>query len=107
MYMPYTAFIFLLGMKYFPKNPQGKFMNAIKKIGNSTYHILLFQSLYFSIIYHLFPYAAYTGGLVYNGLFILYLFLNYSITIPGGFAWYEVERRVRAKYGLKKVNMIK
>jgi len=104
MYMAYPAFIFLLAMKYIPNKAEGKITNVIRNLGNSTYHLFLTQILYFSIIYHLFPDAVYTGGLVYSGLFIFFLIFNYTIIISIGYTWYEVERRIREKYAAKKVS---
>ena len=102
MYTPYPAFVFLIGMKFIPNNHQGKINAAIRKISNSTYHILLAQSLYFSIIYHLFPQFVHTGLLVYNGLFIIFLFVNFTISTLIGVGWYELEKLVREKRSLKK-----
>jgi len=107
MYMAYPAFIFLVVMKYIPSKAQGKISNVIKKLSDSTYHLFLTQILYFSIIYHIFPDAVYTAGLVYSGLFIFFMIFNYAIIISVGYTWYEVERRIREKYALKKVSVTK
>lgn len=54
MFFPYSGFLFLLGMRYFPKNPHKIVKKVIRTISKSTYHILLSQILYFSIVYQFF-----------------------------------------------------
>lgn len=89
--VPYAAFIVLIALKYLPETPQSKLSKFIEQLGNSTYHILLFQILYFSIIYHLFPNIAFNGFGTNIGLYILYFLVNIFITISGGMFWYSLE----------------
>lgn len=53
-FFPYSAIIIMLALKFIPNNPTSKFSNFIRKISKSTYHILLSQILYYSIVYQFF-----------------------------------------------------
>ena len=89
---PYSAFLFLIVMKIFPKNPESKFSKIIKKISKSTYHILLFQILYFSIAYH-FWFSIADGFDSHPIDYLWYYPLNLLITITGGIIWQTLESK--------------
>jgi hypothetical protein len=97
---PYSALIFLLGMAFLPINPKGKFSNFVRRVSKSTYHILMAQILYFSIVYHfflqLYDWEAYPGPFVFDGAPMNYLWyfpVNLIITFAIGVLWYELEHR--------------
>ena len=101
---PYSAFLFLLILILFPKNPEDKFSKIIKKISRSTYHILLVQILYFSIIYH-------SGALSRDELnwdlnptnLLWYYPLNLLITFTGGIIWQTLESKFYKKTNENKI----
>ncbi len=49
--VPYSAFLFLLAMKFLPQNPDGRLSRGISLISKSTYHILLTQILGYGMVY--------------------------------------------------------
>jgi len=49
--VPYSAFLFLLAIKFLPQNPDGPLSRGISLISKSTYHILLTQILGYGMIY--------------------------------------------------------
>ncbi|MHA2118308.1 MAG: acyltransferase family protein, partial [Candidatus Thorarchaeota archaeon] len=57
----YSAFLFLLAMRYLPSAPQTRLQNLIQRAGRASYHILLVQILYYSIWYHTNPNWAIVG----------------------------------------------
>ncbi len=87
---PYTAFLFLIILNIFPRNPDNKLSKIIKKISRSTYHILLFQILYFSIAYH-FWFTIADGFDSHPIDYLWYYPLNLLITITGGIIWQTLE----------------
>lgn len=109
---PYSAFLFLLVLKIFPKKPKKDniFIRGIRTLSNSTYHILLTQILYFAITVAIWGdhYGASIYGidLSYNPLVVfLYLLINWSICIPLGVLWSYGESKVR-NYRLKRRDSI-
>lgn len=92
--VPFSAFIFMLTMKYIPKNPQNKLAKLISRIGKSTYHIFLFQILYFSIIYHVIPDIAFNGFGSFLGIYPIYYAFNLFINMLGGLLWYELDVKI-------------
>ena len=105
---PYSAFLVLLGIKLIPKRWDNWFAKAISTIGKSTYHILLTQILYFSIVYSLYGdhYGASILGInmSYDLTIYLYLIINWVICIPFGVFWYYVDFKLRNYYMLHKKN---
>ena len=95
--VPYAAFIFLIALKYLPKTPPNRFSKFIEQIGKSTYHILLFQILYFSLIYHLMPNIAFNGFGNDFIAYIIYYSINLLISLFGGISWYNIETRILKK----------
>ena len=103
---PYSAFLVLLGIKLLPKRWDNWFARAISIIGKSTYHILLTQILYFSVVYSVYGdhYGASILGInwSYNLTTYLYLIINWAICIPCGVFWYYVDFKLRDYYLLHK-----
>ena len=98
MVFPYSAFLFLVALKVFPKDSNSKMAKIIKTISRSTYHILLVQILYFAIVFALYGdhYGASIFGINQSNEIITYLYLivNWSICIPIGIFWWHMEQRV-------------
>lgn len=97
-YFMYSAGLFLIAMRLIPKNPKGKVADFFRLISKSTYHILLAQIFYFSIIYQFFL-QMYDGISstpdVFDGNPINYLWyypLNVLITFTLGIGWYLAEK---------------
>ncbi len=89
---PYTAFLFLIVLKIFPKNPDNKISKIIKIISKSTYHILLIQILYFSFAYH-FWFTIADGFDLHPIDYLWYYPLSLLITITGGIIWQTLETK--------------
>lgn len=105
---PYSAFLVLLGIKLIPKRWNNWFTKAISTIGKSTYHILLTQILYFSVVYSVYGdhYGASILGInmSYDLTIYLYLIINWVICIPCGVFWYYIDFKLRDYYLLHKKN---
>jgi len=99
---PYSAFLFLIILKIFPKNSEKGFSKIIKKISRSTYHILLFQILYFSIAYH-FWFSIADGFDSHPTDYLWYYPLNLLITITGGIIWQTLESKFYKKIKENKI----
>ncbi len=108
---PYSAFLVLLGIKLISKRWDNWFAKAISTIGKSTYHILLTQILYFSIVYSLYGdhYGASILGInmSYDLTIYLYLIINWAYCIPCGVIWYYVDVKLRNYYKLHKKNRLR
>jgi hypothetical protein len=102
---PYSAFLFLIILKIFPKNSEIKFSRIIKKISRSTYHILLVQILYFSIAYH-FWFSIADGFDSHPVDYLWYYPLNLLITITGGIIWQTLESKFYKKINENKIYRI-
>jgi len=105
---PYSAFLVLLGIKLIPKRWDNWFAKAISTIGKSTYHILLTQILYFSVVYSVYGdhYGASILGINTSNYLTIYLYLiiNWVICIPCGVFWYYIDFKLRNYYKLHKKN---
>lgn len=105
---PYSAFLVLLGIKLLPRKWDHWFGRAISTIGKSTYHILLTQILYFSVVYSVYGdhYGASIFGIntSYDLTIYLYLIINWLICIPCGVFWYYVDLKIRDYYLRRKKN---
>ncbi|WP_457918958.1 acyltransferase family protein [Candidatus Lokiarchaeum ossiferum] len=107
-FFPYSAVIFMTLMKIVPPNPKGSFSHFIRKVSRATYHILLTQIFYFSIIFQFF--LIITDGNnstldVFDANPLNYLWfypLNLIITFGIGLLWKELEDRFYAKRDEKK-----
>ncbi len=92
--IPYSAFLFLLAMRYLPSTPlpQSRLQNIIQRVGRASYHILLIQILYYSIWYYNNPNWANVGfgsDLLYH---VWFYAVSLVLTFIAGITWYEAER---------------
>ncbi|MFW9940056.1 MAG: acyltransferase family protein [Candidatus Thorarchaeota archaeon] len=89
--VPYSAFLFLLAMKFLPQNSDNKFSQVISLIGKSTYHILLTQILGYGIIYALrgTHYLIDVGFTFLDALNLIYAWL---IFISFGILWFKIDQ---------------
>ena len=100
----YAAFLFLIAMAGIDQAPTGRISGFVQRIGKSTYHILLFQIFWMSIVYwfvwpeavieqYLPPFDLILGWptLLY---YIPFYLMNLTVAFTGGMIWYEVERRL-------------
>jgi hypothetical protein len=107
---PYSAFLVLLAIKLLPKRWDNWFTKIFSTIGKSTYHILLTQIIYFSVVYSL--YGDHYGASIF-GVNTIYdfplnnadfltilgsLLINWGICIPFGVFWYYVDFELRNYY---------
>ncbi|UYP48155.1 hypothetical protein NEF87_004440 [Candidatus Lokiarchaeum ossiferum] len=98
-FFPYSGFLFLIGMNFFPMNPKGKLSDIIRRISKSTYHILLTQIFYFSIVYQFFltmfdpidPTPDMFDGSPLN--YLWFYPLNLLITFSIGMVWNKLENQ--------------
>ena len=100
----YAAFLFLVAMMLIPMKATGSFQMFIQRVGRASYHILLFQIFYMSILYHSIsiddalqqhiPNFALEMGWPSDILYIPFYLINLTICFTGGLLWYGVEKRV-------------
>ncbi len=103
---PYSAFLVLLAIKLLPNRWDNWFTKIFSTIGKATYHILLTQILYFSVVISLYGdhYGASIFGIntSYNLTILIYLCINWAICIPFGVFWYYFDFEMRNYYMLYK-----
>jgi hypothetical protein len=103
---PYSAFLVLLGIKLLPKRWDNWFGRAISTIGKSTYHILLTQILYFSVVYSVYGdhYGASIFGIdmSYDLTIYLYLIINWVVCVPCGVFWHYIDFKLRSYHMFRK-----
>lgn len=107
LFYGYAAFFFLLTMSIVGKAPTGAFSRVIQRIGRSTYHILLFQIFWMSIVYwftsplavmeHTIPNFAVLLHWPTSLNYIPFYILNLGVSFSGGMLWYELEKRLLYK----------
>jgi hypothetical protein len=100
----YAAFLVFATMLLVPQYASGFFQRFIKRVGNSTYHILLFQIFWMSIVYwsvsqvsvieRNIPVFNVVLGWPSLLFYIPFYLLNLSIAFAGGMLWYEAEKRL-------------
>jgi len=88
---PYSAFLFLLALRYLPKKANNRFSRAISYIGKSTYHILLIQIFGYGMIYAVFG-THYSIVSKFVPIDILNLIVVWVMFIPFGVWWYKIDR---------------
>jgi hypothetical protein len=88
---PYSAFLFLLALRYLPQKSSNKFSRAISYIGRSTYHILLIQIFGYGMVYAVFG-THYAIESNFVPIDILNLIIFWIIFIPFGIWWYKIDR---------------
>ncbi|MHA1673239.1 MAG: hypothetical protein ACTSYI_06390 [Promethearchaeota archaeon] len=101
----YAAGIILLVMNYIPAKPlrESALVKLVRRISRATYHILLTQILYFSLIYGFYLYMFDITGLHPDGFdnaplnYLWFYPLNVLITFTGGILWHHLEQRFYSK----------
>lgn len=103
LFYGYAAFLFLLAMRYIPHTPTDSIQRFFQRVGRASYHILLFQIFYMSIVYlitseyasihHEIPDFAVAYSWSTELIYIPFYLMNLAICICGGLAWYEAEKR--------------
>ncbi len=101
----YAAGIFLLVMNYIPAKPlrESALVKFVRRISRATYHILLTQILYFSLVYGFYLYMFDITGLHPDGFddapwkYLWFYPLNVLITFTGGLLWHHLEQRFYLK----------
>ncbi|MFX1305775.1 MAG: hypothetical protein ACFFBF_16465, partial [Promethearchaeota archaeon] len=98
---PYSAFLFLLAMRFLPQKSEGGISRAISLIGKSTYHILLTQILGYGMIYAFWgTHYGITAG--FGPEKIIDMIVLWIFFISFGILWYKIDQnkdlRRRALY---------
>ncbi len=100
--IPYSAFLFLLAMKFLPQNPKGRLSRGISLISKSTYHILLTQILGYGMIYAFwgdhyaiytlvtFPFSQNDIAEILNA--VVNLVALWILFISFGILWYKIDQ---------------
>ncbi len=98
----YAAFLFLVAMMIIPKKASGSFQKFVQRVGRASYHILLFQIFYMSILYYSIsiddvinqhiPDFALAFGWPSDLLYIPFYLINLTICFTGGLLWYGAKR---------------
>ncbi|MFX1312058.1 MAG: acyltransferase family protein [Promethearchaeota archaeon] len=88
---PYSAFLFLLVMRFLPQTSEKSISKAISLIGKSTYHILLIQIFGYGMIFALYGdhYGIKAGFTLID---IFNLILVWILFIPFGIWWYKIDQ---------------
>ncbi|MHA1948421.1 MAG: acyltransferase family protein [Candidatus Thorarchaeota archaeon] len=107
LFYGYAAFLFLLAMSGIPRIAKGKIQRFVQDIGRASYHILLFQIFYMSIVYwltlndaviHVFiPDFAAIYGWPSELYYIPFYLMNLTFAIGGGLLWYYTEKRLDSR----------
>ena len=107
LFYGYAAFFFLVAMVVVSPTPSGPVTRFVQRIGRSTYHILLFQIFWMSIVYwttspgatmhHFIPDFEVLLGWTSPLFYIPFYLLNLGVSFAGGLIWYEVEKRLLYK----------
>ncbi|MHA2218099.1 MAG: acyltransferase family protein [Candidatus Hodarchaeales archaeon] len=88
---PYSAFLFLLAMKFLPQKSEGRISKAISLIGKSTYHILLIQIFGFGMIFAIAG-THYVFDVGFRPDDFLDLIFAWIMFISFGILWYKIDR---------------
>lgn len=107
LFYGYAAIWFLFAMIMIPKKASGSLQRFIQRIGRASYHILLFQIIYYSIVYYrispeaqflkIEPEFATVLGWSSDLYYIPFYLINLTICLAGGLLWMEAEKRASAK----------
>jgi len=105
--VPYSAFLFLLAMKFLPQKSNKRISRGISLISKSTYHILLTQILGFGMLNafwgtHYIIDTLVTLPLTVNDVFviindILNLVGAWLLFISFGIAWYKIDQNKKVQ----------
>ncbi len=102
----YSGVIVMFIMTIFPKKLPNWFKKAIVLLSNSTYHILLFQIFYFSIIYHFFLNIFYIFD--FDPLnYAWYFPVNLIIALSGGIMLYKLSYKWKKFVANNQINLVK
>ena len=107
LFYGYAAFLFLLAMSGLPSRASGKLQGLVQDIGRASYHILLFQICYMSVVYWL----TLNDAVIYKFIpdfaaiyswptelyYIPFYLMNLTFAFAGGLLWYYSERWIRRK----------
>jgi hypothetical protein len=100
--VPYSAFLFLLAMKFLPKNPHGRLSRGISLISKSTYHILLTQILGYGMVFAFwgdhyavntlitFPLSLNDASVIFDS--VVNLVAVWILFISFGILWYKIDQ---------------
>lgn len=106
LFYGYAAVLMLLIMMTIPQTAKGSIQRFLQKIGRASYHILLFQIFWMSIVYwstsheaiyyHEIPEFAIIFDWSTPLLYIPFYLINLSISFIGGLLWYHAEKQAGA-----------
>ncbi|MFW9817153.1 MAG: hypothetical protein ACFFEW_14580, partial [Candidatus Thorarchaeota archaeon] len=102
LFYGYAAFLFLLAMSAIPRQSKGRIQRLVRDMGRASYHILLFQIFYMSMVYwftsndavyyHEIPNFAAIFGWTSVYSYIPFYLMNLTISFGGGMLWYYIEK---------------
>ncbi|MHA1453244.1 MAG: acyltransferase family protein [Promethearchaeota archaeon] len=104
---PYSALIVMMVLNIIPKSPMGPHFRNLTSLSKATYHILMTQIFYFSLVYGLVLKIEYPFGTFFNfwnvrhygtlvmayANFLWFYPLNIAITFLIGYGWYRLGKR--------------
>jgi hypothetical protein len=102
---PYSAFLFLIAIKFIPKKAEGRISRTIKLISKSTYHILLIQILGYGMVYaywgtHYALDLPFTLDQIFDLVFVWIIFISFGII------WYKIDQQKHLlRRGLYYINL--
>ncbi len=107
LFYGYAAFWFLAAMILLPQKPLNRLQKYVQRVGKASYHILLFQIFWMSIVYHLvsidaaiyheIPYFEAELGWPTPLYYIPFYLMNLTISFAGGLLWYKAEKKAAMK----------
>ncbi len=107
LFYGYAAFMFLAALMLIPQTASGRVQKFIQGVGRSSYHILLFQIFWMSIVYwnvshsavieHTIPDFLIEFGWPSVWFYIPFYLLNLVVSFTGGRIWFEAEKRLLYK----------
>ncbi|MGY5881133.1 MAG: acyltransferase [Candidatus Thorarchaeota archaeon] len=107
LFYGYAALLFIGAMILLPQKPSGKLERFVQQVGRASYHILLFQIFYMSILYHLvsveehllhhIPVFPVELGWPSDLFYIPFYLMNLAFCFAGGLLWYKAEKRATKK----------
>ncbi|MGY5872185.1 MAG: acyltransferase family protein [Candidatus Thorarchaeota archaeon] len=108
LFYGYAGMLFIVAMVYLPQQANGRIQKFVQQIGRASYHILLFQIFYMSLVYfavsidaathHFIPDFAAILGWPTELIYIPFYLINLTICFAGGLLWYRTENKA-AKNG--------
>ena len=91
--MPYSAFLFILGMRLLPSRSRNRAVTLLARVGKASYHILMVQIVYFSILYQQIPSLATQGIAADLASILLFYLANFLMCAGAGVLWFEMSSR--------------